>query len=96
MAKKSRRTESRPMRSYVFRVKIEPDTFEDGRPAFHASCPALPGCHTWGHTEAEALANIQEAVELYIDDLVESGKTVPVDPAKGTVEVAAPAVVVNL
>ena len=84
------------MHSYVFQVKIEPDSLEDGRPAFHASCPALPGCHTWGHTEAEALANIQEAVELYVDDLVESGKEVPVDLASGTIEVHSPAVLVNL
>ncbi len=32
------------MKSYVFRVVIEPDKFEDGREAWHASCPALKGC----------------------------------------------------
>jgi predicted RNase H-like HicB family nuclease len=34
------------MKSYVFRVVIEPDKFEDGREAWHASCPALKGCRT--------------------------------------------------
>ena|ERR1700730_17486955 len=34
------------MKSYVFKVAIEPDKFEDGRDAWHASCPALKGCHT--------------------------------------------------
>jgi hypothetical protein len=29
------------MRSYVFKVLVEPDKFEDGRDAWHASCPTL-------------------------------------------------------
>ncbi len=44
------------MRTHVFEVEIEED--EDGRRA--AQCPALPGCATWGHTQEEALHNIQE------------------------------------
>jgi predicted RNase H-like HicB family nuclease len=28
-----------------------------------AECPALPGCVSQGHTEAEALKNIKEAIE---------------------------------
>ena len=62
------------VKSHIFKVVIEEDAFEDGRKAFHASCPALKGCHSWGHTQEEAMANIEEAVELYIEDLVESGK----------------------
>jgi len=52
------------MKSYVFKVIVEEDEFDDGRKAYHAYCPALKGCHTWGHTYQEALANIQEAVSL--------------------------------
>jgi predicted RNase H-like HicB family nuclease len=33
-----------------------------------ASVPALPGCVSQGDSRAEALANIQEAIELYIKD----------------------------
>lgn len=32
-----------------------------------AECPALPGCMTQGHTEQEALANIKEAIELWLE-----------------------------
>ena len=67
------------MKSYVFKVAIEPDKFEDGRDAWHASCPALKGCHTWGHTYEEALANVREAIDLYVQDLIEAGEKVPVD-----------------
>ena len=84
------------MKSHIFKVVVEEDVFEDGRQAFHASCPALKGCHTWGHTLDEALANIQEAVELYVEDLRTAGEPVPVDPNRGAVEWSSPSVVVNL
>lgn len=56
------------MNRYEFGIVIEPDQFEDGRDAWHAFCPALKGCHTWGHTPEEALANIREASKLNIED----------------------------
>jgi len=43
----------------LVRAVLKPD--EDG---FHAFCPGLPGCHTWGSTEGEVLANLQEAASL--------------------------------
>jgi predicted RNase H-like HicB family nuclease len=79
------------MKSYIFSVVIEEDAFEDGQKAYHAYCPALKGCHTWGHTDQEALVNIQEAVTLYVEDLIEAGEHVPVDPEKGVVEQDTPA-----
>ena len=84
------------MKSYVFRVVVEEDAFEDGSPAYHAHCPALKGCHTWGHTYQEALANIREAVELYVEDLREAGDPVPVDPDGGAFELPTPSVAVNV
>ena len=67
------------MSTYTFEVVIEEDEFEDGRPAYHAYCPALPGCRTWGHTYKEAEANIREAVSLYVEDMLEAGDEVPMD-----------------
>ncbi len=31
------------------------------------SCPALPGCHSQGDTKKEALSNIREAIEGWLD-----------------------------
>lgn len=63
------------MKTYVFDVVIEEE--KDGR--FSAICPALPGCASWGYTEQEALRNIREAVEVYVEDLIASGETIPID-----------------
>ena len=53
-----------------FRVVLEPS--EEG--GFTIYVPSLPGCISEGETEEEALRNIQEAIELYLepveDDLV--------------------------
>ena len=68
------------MKSYIFSVAVEEDAFENGELAYHSFCPALKGCHSWGHTYEEALVNIKEAVELYVDDILESAGQIPVDP----------------
>ena len=47
-----------------WRVILEPDP-ETGEWAVW--CPELRGCVSAGATEAEALANIQEAIELYLE-----------------------------
>jgi predicted RNase H-like HicB family nuclease len=41
--------------------------------------PSLPGCISEGDTLDEALANIKEAIELYIEVLREDGKDIPED-----------------
>jgi predicted RNase H-like HicB family nuclease len=82
------------MKSYVFQVTVEQDRLENGDLAYHAYCPALKGCHTWGHTYSEALANIREAVELYVEDLAEAGEPIPTD-VEGAVEIPSPSVAVK-
>ena len=46
-----------------WRVILEPDP-ETGDWAVW--CPELPGCTSAGETEAEAITNIREAIELYL------------------------------
>ncbi|MBI2911585.1 MAG: type II toxin-antitoxin system HicB family antitoxin [Chloroflexi bacterium] len=41
--------------------------------------PALPGCYSQGETVDEALANVREAIELYLDTLSEKGEVLPKD-----------------
>jgi antitoxin HicB len=84
------------VKSYVFRIVVEPDQMPDGTPAYHAYAPALKGCDSWGHDRAEALANAREAVELYVADLLDAGEPVPVDAGQGTIELEEPAVAVNV
>ena len=38
---------------------------------FHVWCPQLPGCHSHGSTVAIAMANLKDAVSLYLDVLME-------------------------
>ncbi|MCX6156014.1 MAG: type II toxin-antitoxin system HicB family antitoxin [Candidatus Kapabacteria bacterium] len=42
-----------------------------------AQCPSLPGCLSQGLTKSEAISNIKEAIELYIECLEEDGLLVP-------------------
>ena len=43
-------------------------------------CPSLHGCISQGKTENEAIANIKEAIELWIEDAVEHHEIIPEDP----------------
>lgn len=44
---------------------------------YSASVPTLPGCRSQGDTRDEALANIREAIELYVEALREAGEPIP-------------------
>jgi predicted RNase H-like HicB family nuclease len=58
-----------------------------------ADCPSLPGCVSQGHTRDEALANIKEAMELWLEVEAEQSsqppQSVDVELAVVEVEVAA-------
>ena len=52
-----------------------------------AACPAIPGCVSQGKTEAEALANIREAIEACLEARAANG--MPLTVATREVEVKA-------
>jgi len=52
-----------------------------------AECPSLPGCISQGKTKEEALANIKEAIELWIEEAQENGEPIPEDTQLWLVEV---------
>ena len=51
--------------------------------------PTLPGCVSQGDARAEALANIREAIELYLEDCRDAGDPIPTEAGKEFVEVEA-------
>ena len=40
---------------------------EESEEGFAVSVPGLPGCHSQGTTEAEALTNIRDAIREYLE-----------------------------
>jgi predicted RNase H-like HicB family nuclease len=59
-----------------FKVVLEPS--EEG--GFTVYVPSLPGCISEGETQEEALANIREAIELYLEPVEDD--TILVDNAQ--------------
>lgn len=55
------------------RVLIRKD--EDG--IFVAEVPSLPGCVSQGDTRREALTNVQEALQLYLESLAAHDEPLP-------------------
>lgn len=70
------------MKTYTFRVVIEEDPFDDGRMAYHAYCPVLKGATTWGYTKDEALANIQDVVQMVVESMIAHGELIPEEPSE--------------
>ena len=67
------------------RIIIQED--EDGM--FVAVCPTLPGCISQGKTRAEALKNIKDAMEGYIESLKKHDEAIPLSIEEEIVEVDA-------
>ena len=50
---------------------------------FVAEVPELPGCMAHGYSKAAALANVQEAIQLWVDTAREFGDPVPEPQGSG-------------
>jgi len=65
---------------YTVVLEKEPDG------GFVALVPVLPGCISQGETREEALANIREAAELYVEDCIAAGDAVPAEAGHEFIE----------
>jgi len=55
-------------------------TIERHDDGYLAYFPVLPGCHTWGRTYKEAVANVEEALALFLETLATHGDPIPKEP----------------
>jgi predicted RNase H-like HicB family nuclease len=51
---------------------------EESEEGFAASVPSLPGCHSQGTTEEEALENISDAIREYLEVVREENQVIRV------------------
>jgi len=58
-----------------FRIILKPQP-EGG---FLVTVPSLPGCVTYGDTLEIAKDMAREAIDLYIEDMIENGEEIPDD-----------------
>jgi predicted RNase H-like HicB family nuclease len=86
------------MKTYSFKVVVEPDEDADGNPAWHAYCPALEkqGAATSGRTREEALKHINEVVQLVVESMIEHDEALPAESAEDVQVTVEPRVTVNV
>jgi predicted RNase H-like HicB family nuclease len=70
-----------PDSTYTVILQAEPDG------GFVAAVPALPGCVSQGDSRDEALRNIREAIEVYIEDCLEAGDPVPTESGREYIDI---------
>lgn len=56
-----------------YRVLLDPNELG----GYTVTVPLLPGCISEGDTREEALANIREAIELYVESLIDDDEIIP-------------------
>jgi predicted RNase H-like HicB family nuclease len=61
--------------THRFSVSFE----KEDKGGYHVFCPTPPGCHTQSETVEEGISNIREAIQLYVDSLIEDGLPIPRD-----------------
>ena len=70
------------MKTYSFKVVLEPDEDAAGNSAWYAYCPALEnvGGATSGRTREEALSKINDVIHMIVQEFTEEGKALPDGP----------------
>jgi predicted RNase H-like HicB family nuclease len=63
------------MKTLNYRIRLEKE--EEG--GYTVIVPALAGCVTFGETVEQAIEMAKEAIEGYIETLIDLGKEVPTD-----------------
>ena len=58
---------------YQFTVILLPERDPEFAGYYNAFVPALPGCVSYGADKEEALRNIREAIEVYVEDMEAEG-----------------------
>jgi len=61
----------------TIRVRVRTTIEQDGD-SFHAFAPALRGCHVDGESLEDAQRNLNDAIRLYLESLMERGLPIPV------------------
>ena len=62
-----------------YRVIIEPEIdSKSGKKVYTIFCPTL-GVADWGKTVEEALVNIKEGIECYIESLIKHNEPIPLE-----------------
>ena len=64
------------MSQLLYPIIVQPLPVEDGG-GFAALVPDLPGCMSDGESPEEAVANVQDAIAVWIEAAIELGRTVP-------------------
>lgn len=59
-----------------YTILLTPETEVGG---FSVTVPALPGVFTDGETREAALANAEDAIALFLEDLVAGGEEIPLE-----------------
>jgi predicted RNase H-like HicB family nuclease len=54
---------------------------------FVAKVPALRGCVSQGKTRADAMKNVKEAVETYVESLLAEGLPVPIEVGRDFLQI---------
>ena len=72
-------TVARKSKHVRYTVILQEETDPDFAGYYNAIVPALPGCFSYGASREEALANVKEAIQLYLEDLEAGGEAIPVE-----------------